>query len=64
VEAVSRCENLYFLATRPLKRLLDEADALPDGSPEKQSLQKEANSYKILAEAKRWLSGDLTTAVK
>jgi hypothetical protein len=34
-----------------------EADALPAG-PEKCKLQKEANSYKILAEAMSWLSGE------
>jgi len=35
-----------------------EADALPPGL-EKRKLQKEANSYKILSEAKSWLSGEL-----
>jgi hypothetical protein len=35
-----------------------EADALPPGQ-EKRNLQKEANSYRILAEAKSWLKGDL-----
>jgi hypothetical protein len=35
-----------------------EADAHPPG-PEKRTLQKEANSYRILAEAKSWLKGDL-----
>jgi hypothetical protein len=35
-----------------------EADALPPG-PEKRKLQKEANSYRILAEANSWLNGDL-----
>jgi hypothetical protein len=35
-----------------------QADALPHG-PEKRKLQKEANSYKILAEARLWMSGDL-----
>jgi hypothetical protein len=35
-----------------------EADALPPG-PEKRKLQKEANSYRILSEAKSWLSGEL-----
>jgi hypothetical protein len=35
-----------------------EADALPPG-PEKRKLQKEANSYRILADAKSWLKGDL-----
>jgi hypothetical protein len=35
-----------------------EATALPPG-PEKHKLQKEANSYKILSEAKSWLSGEL-----
>ncbi len=34
-----------------------EADALPAG-PEKRKLQEEANSYRILAEAKNWLAGD------
>lgn len=35
-----------------------EADALPPGQ-EKRKLQKEANSYRILSEAKSWLSGEL-----
>jgi hypothetical protein len=35
-----------------------EADALPHGE-EKRKRQKEATSYKILAEAKQWLSGEL-----
>jgi hypothetical protein len=35
-----------------------EADALPPG-PEKRELQKEANSYRILSEAKSWLAGEL-----
>lgn len=35
-----------------------EADALPPG-PEKRKLQKEANSYRILAEARGWLAGEL-----
>jgi hypothetical protein len=35
-----------------------EADALSQGE-EKRKRQKEANSYKILAEAKQWLSGEL-----
>jgi hypothetical protein len=35
-----------------------EADALPRG-PEKRKLQKEANSYRILSEAKGWLAGEL-----
>jgi hypothetical protein len=35
-----------------------EADAMPYGS-EKRSLQREANSYKILSEAEAWISGEL-----
>ncbi|SHG53507.1 hypothetical protein [Bradyrhizobium erythrophlei] len=35
-----------------------EADALPPGQ-EKRKLQKEANSYRILSEAKSWISGEL-----
>ena len=35
-----------------------EADALPPG-PEKRKLQKEANSYQILANAKNWMTGEL-----
>ena len=35
-----------------------EADALRPG-PEKRRLQKEANSYRVLANAKSWLKGEL-----
>jgi hypothetical protein len=35
-----------------------EADALPQG-PDKRKLQKEANSYRILSEARGWLAGEL-----
>jgi hypothetical protein len=37
---------------------LAEADALPPGS-EKYRLEKEAGSYKILAEARHWFAGEL-----
>ena len=45
----------YFVVT--LKKEA-EADALRPG-PEKRRLQKEANSYRVLANAKSWLKGDL-----
>ena len=35
-----------------------EADALPPGL-EKHQLEKEAGSYKILAEARHWFAGEL-----
>ena len=35
-----------------------EADALPPG-PEKHKRQTEANSYRILADAKGWMKGEL-----
>jgi hypothetical protein len=35
-----------------------EADALPQGLA-KRKLQKEANSYRILADAKSWMKGEL-----
>jgi hypothetical protein len=34
----------------------EEADALPEG-PDKRKLQKEANGYLILADARSWMNG-------
>jgi hypothetical protein len=47
-------ETIRAIAVEKTKR----AHALPPG-PERSKLLKEANSYKILAEAKNWFSGEL-----